>query len=649
MKLNGLLALVVAAGGCTAASAQVLISEVVDGPLSGGNPKFVELFNASATQSVTLGAGKKLKSYNNGGLTGTTVLDFATVEITLLPGQTYTIAASANSGQSVWTTVYGPFNQPDLFLAGGVFLGNGNDVYTLEEFDGVSDVIVDIYGRIGQAAGSSDFSMDWAYADSYARRAPNVCAPNAVFDINEWIIPGNDALEVGASNDTGGVWTQNTRDLTNPNTHANICALGNDCNGNGIPDSTDIATGTSQDCNNNGIPDECDIAIGASNDCNGNGVPDECDIASGNVADCNGNGIPDSCELSGNDCNGNGVLDACDIASGTSQDVNNNGIPDECEPFLFDCNNNGIEDAIDIANGTSQDCNSNGIPDECELADGLLTDADGNGIPDACEGAFVGEAFENATVQPDPFGVRNAPNGLAFFNVQGANGGTFASYGGLRFDIGEIKTFLDNEYGVDNYTIDRVYLHLTQSNAAFTANGGVEVFSTDNDSQDFSPNASPEVTFYGNFETDFADRLSVTTYTFTQVANGHNDAYLMYDANGSNTPGGDAIVSKLGGGFGPLTLLLRETDPAVVATYAGITNNAYRGPTIVVFATEGGGTGCPACAADFNEDGGVDGQDVEAFFTVWESGEGCGDVNEDGGVDGGDIEFFFTLWEQGGC
>jgi len=31
-----------------------------------------------------------------------------------------------------------------------------------------------------------------------------------------------------------------------------------DCNNNGIPDSEDIASGSSQDLNNNGIPDECD-------------------------------------------------------------------------------------------------------------------------------------------------------------------------------------------------------------------------------------------------------------------------------------------------------------------------------------------------------------------------------------------------------
>ncbi len=32
-----------------------------------------------------------------------------------------------------------------------------------------------------------------------------------------------------------------------------------DCNGNGVPDETDIASGMSADCNANGIPDECDL------------------------------------------------------------------------------------------------------------------------------------------------------------------------------------------------------------------------------------------------------------------------------------------------------------------------------------------------------------------------------------------------------
>ncbi|MBL9000500.1 MAG: hypothetical protein JNK25_05125 [Phycisphaerae bacterium] len=57
-----------------------------------------------------------------------------------------------------------------------------------------------------------------------------------------------------------------------------------------------------------------------------------------------------------------------------------------------------------------------------------------------------------------------------------------------------------------------------------------------------------------------------------------------------------------------------------------------------------GACGCPA---DYNGDGGVDGGDVEAFFTDWEASEGCSDTNQDGGVDGGDVEAFFNAWEAG--
>jgi len=57
----------------------------------------------------------------------------------------------------------------------------------------------------------------------------------------------------------------------------------------------------------------------------------------------------------------------------------------------------------------------------------------------------------------------------------------------------------------------------------------------------------------------------------------------------------------------------------------------------------------PNCPADFNQDGGVDGQDVEAFFTAWVTGVAVGDVNLDGGVNGQDVEYFLVRWQQGGC
>lgn len=68
------------------------------------------------------------------------------------------------------------------------------------------------------------------------------------------------------------------------------CSTGLDCNGNGVGDGCDLASGTSQDCNGNGLPDECEW------DCNSNGSPDDCDILAGTSLDQNGNGTPDECE-----------------------------------------------------------------------------------------------------------------------------------------------------------------------------------------------------------------------------------------------------------------------------------------------------------------------------------------------------------------
>ncbi|MBS0198130.1 MAG: immunoglobulin domain-containing protein [Planctomycetes bacterium] len=58
---------------------------------------------------------------------------------------------------------------------------------------------------------------------------------------------------------------------------------------------------------------------------------------------------------------------------------------------------------------------------------------------------------------------------------------------------------------------------------------------------------------------------------------------------------------------------------------------------------------CLACPADFNQDGGIDGTDVDDFFEAWETGTCDADVNADGGIDGGDVDYFFFTWENGGC
>ena len=145
-------------------------------------------------------------------------------------------------------------------------------------------------------------------------------------------------IDAGPAEDTG---------IFDGTTPGPICDMGavefqDDCNGNGVPDLKDTASGSSEDCDGNGLPDECEL------DCDGDGVVDACAVADGLVPDCNGNLIPDG----------------CDVAADPGSDLDANGIPDSCE----DCNNNRLPDGLDVLNsGDSEDCNADGVPDECQL------------------------------------------------------------------------------------------------------------------------------------------------------------------------------------------------------------------------------------------------------------------------------------------
>jgi len=71
--------------------------------------------------------------------------------------------------------------------------------------------------------------------------------------------------------------------------------------------------------------------------------------------------------------------------------------------------------------------------------------------------------------------------------------------------------------------------------------------------------------------------------------------------------------------------------------------------TVFIFTTTPPGPVCAACAADYNQDGGITGDDVSAFFADFESSAPCADVNQDGGITGDDVGAFFGVFEAGGC
>jgi subtilisin-like proprotein convertase family protein len=54
------------------------------------------------------------------------------------------------------------------------------------------------------------------------------------------------------------------------------------------------------------------------------------------------------------------------------------------------------------------------------------------------------------------------------------------------------------------------------------------------------------------------------------------------------------------------------------------------------------------CFADYNNDDGIDGDDVIAFFADWDNANICADVDDSDGVDGDDVILFFASWDLGG-
>jgi hypothetical protein len=102
------------------------------------------------------------------------------------------------------------------------------------------------------------------------------------------------------------------------------------------------------------------------------------------------------------------------------------------------------------------------------------------------------------------------------------------------------------------------------------------------------------------------------------------------------------------GGVDTSTLTILDGDESLAGTYrCEAVNSCGRSLSPPYTVTFSGG-GVP-CIADFNRDGGIDGEDVAMFFDAWEASDPDADANQDGGIDGGDIAEFFSLWEAGGC
>ncbi len=202
-------------------SGNLIISGVGDGPLTGGTPKFVELYVVNNIADLSVYG---LESANNGG--GTSGVEFT------FP------AAAATAGSYIYVaTSTLEFNDwfgfmPDYTSISAVNV-NGDDAVVLYE----NSVIVDVVGDINvDGTGTS-----WEYTNGFAYRNSNT-GPSATFVTSEWTFSGIDAW-VGETDNASAVAPFPTGTFTAASGGGNLLGAA-DCDGDGVTNADECADST---------------------------------------------------------------------------------------------------------------------------------------------------------------------------------------------------------------------------------------------------------------------------------------------------------------------------------------------------------------------------------------------------------------------
>lgn len=155
------------------ASAQLLISGVIDGPLVGGTPKAVELYAASDISDLSAyGIG----SANNGGGSA---------------GPEFTLSGSASAGQFLYVA-----SEPFQFNAWfGFFPDFTTDAVVVNGDDAIelfrNSLVVDVFGEIAV----DGTGQPWEYVDGWAYRASETGPDGSTFVLANWYFSGVNGLD----------------------------------------------------------------------------------------------------------------------------------------------------------------------------------------------------------------------------------------------------------------------------------------------------------------------------------------------------------------------------------------------------------------------------------------------------------------------
>jgi hypothetical protein len=208
-------------------SACIIISEVVDGTLSGGCPKWIEITNTGTQDYVFPGGGIIVQMDDSIG----TRVDVDLTGVVVPAGGS--IVVNSNQG-GICTGAFHIIYGFPADINTNVMFGDGNDRYILTDTNDGSHFL-DIYGEFGV----NGTGRPWEYTEGYAYRLPQYVEGNGgVFVESEWFYGGPHSL-----------WGENPEELvlnlTHPRTHdfSGVCCgsqLLGDANCDGLVNAFDI-------------------------------------------------------------------------------------------------------------------------------------------------------------------------------------------------------------------------------------------------------------------------------------------------------------------------------------------------------------------------------------------------------------------------
>jgi len=155
----------------------LIITGVIDGPLTGGTPKAIELYALNDIADLSIYG---IEAATNGS--ASTGVDF-------------TLTGSATAGDYIYvaseTTQFNAYFGFNPTFVNAVANINGDDTIILFE----NNSIVDVFGEIGV----DGTGRPWEHLDGWAYRNNDV-DPSSTFNASEWTFSGVNALDDDASN-----------------------------------------------------------------------------------------------------------------------------------------------------------------------------------------------------------------------------------------------------------------------------------------------------------------------------------------------------------------------------------------------------------------------------------------------------------------